>query len=689
MPSPEQSPADPADPADDAALVSRAEAAYAAGDLEGAVTGWEQLHSARVAGGDHEGAAEAACRVALHLLCDTGLMSPVRGWLVRAERLLDEDGDPQPARASVAMVRGYERFLSGDDAAAERAATEAVELGDRLGVLPAVVVGRTALGRLRILAGDVEQGLSLLDEVAAQLMSGEVDAFTSGIMYCELICAAQGLGLHDRAREWTDVMQRWGQTSAVGAIQGRCRVHRAELLRLSGPGEAAEDEAMLACDELRPWLRREFGWPLVELGTIRLLRGDLPGAEEALLEAHRQVWSPQPALALLRLVQGHPDVALALINDAVERPSHHPSKEQPPFGDLRLAPLLAAQVEIAQAVGEVALAGRASATLDAIATRYPGPGLAAAAALARARVALLRDDVDPAVAAGESAVQRWVELGAPYEAAVARVVLGAAHQRAGRHEQARLEWQAAREGFEAFGAHRALAQVETLLQGDRGAVSPPPRPTEAGVASFVRVDDWWRVTFRGVEVTVADLKGFRHLARLLAEPGREFHVLDLVALEHPRAGGAVGAHDAHETGVRRGADLGLPVLDEQAKAAYRRRVREVEEEIDEATGANDLGRLALAERDRDFLLAELARAVGLHGRDREVGGTQERARTSVTRSLRYALRRLVEAHPELGRHLDQHVHTGTCCSYLPDPLTPIEWVVSAAGSPPAAGVRPG
>lgn len=662
----------------DAALVMRAEAAYAAGDPEGAVTAWERLYAARLAGGDPEGAAQAACRVALHLLCDTGLMSPVRGWLGRAERLLDELGDPgepQPARALVAMVRGYERFLSGDDAAAERSAGLAVQLGDRLGVLPAVVVGRTALGRLRILAGAVEQGLALLDEVAAQLMSGEVDAFTTGIMYCELICAAQGLGLHDRAREWTDVMERWGQGSASGAVHGRCRVHRAELLRLSGPGADAEDEALLACDELRPWLRREFGWPLVELGTIRLQRGDLPGAEEALLEAHRQVWSPQPALALLRLAQGHPLVALALINDAVERPAQHPSKEQPPFGDLRLAPLLAAQVEIAAAVGEVELAGRACAALDAITARYQGPGLEASAALARARTALLGEDLDLAVEAGESAVQGWTEVGAPYEAASARVVLGAAHQQAGRVDRARLEWQAARDGFETFGAALALARVEALLQGDvAGRPEPADLPVD-GAAVFVRVGDCRRVAYRDVEVVLADLKGFRYLAHLLAEPGREFHVLDLVALESPGAGG-VAALDLGDGVVRRGADLGLPVLDEQAKAAYRRRVLDVEEDIDEATRANDLGRLELAERDREFLLAELARAVGLHGRDREVGGTTERARTSVTRSLRYALRRLVEVHPELGGHLDRHVRTGTCCSYVPDPLTPIAWDVA-------------
>ena len=668
MPSLEQTP-------DDASLVQRAEAAYAVGDPEGAVTAWERLYAARVARGEPEGAAEAACRVALHLLCDTGLMSPVRGWLGRAERLLEDDGEPQPARALVAMVRGYERFLSGDDPAAELAAGLAVELGDRLGVLPAVVVGRTALGRLRILAGDVERGLALLDEVAAQLMSGEVDAFTTGIMYCELICAAQGLGLHDRAREWTDLMERWGHGSAVGAVHGRCRVHRAELLRLSGPGAEAEDEAMLACDELRPWLRREFGWPLVELGTIRLLRGDLPGAEEALLAAHRQVWSPQPALALLRLEQGHPEVALALINDAVDRPSQHPSKEQPPFGELRLAPLLVAQVEIAGAAGEIELASRASASLDEITAHYSGPALEAGAALARARVALLEGDVDRAAIAAESAVRAWVELGAPYEAAVARVVLGTAHQQAGCPDRARLEWEAARDGFAAFGAVLALARVETLLRSDVGEPRSVGAP-EVGAASFVQVDGCRRVAYRDIEVVVPDLKGFRYLAHLLAEPGREHHVLDLVALENPAAGAPVGAREPAETSAaRRGPDLGLPALDEQAKAAYRRRLLEVEEDLDEATRANDLGRIALAGRDRDFLLAELGRAVGLRGRDREVGGSAERARTSVTRSLRYALRRLVEVHPELGQHLDTHVRTGTCCSYVPDPLTPIAWDV--------------
>ena len=115
------------------------------------------------------------------------------------------------------------------------------------------------------------------------------------------------------------------------------------------------------------------------------------------------------------------------------------------------------------------------------------------------------------------------------------------------------------------------------------------------------------------------------------------------------------------------------MIDDQARAAYRRRLREVEEDIEDARVMNDLGRLDLAERDRDYLLAELGSALGLGGRVRTSGGSPERARSSVTRSLRYALDRLATYHPDLGAHLARAVRTGAYCSYQPDPVAPIGW----------------
>ncbi|MEN8705124.1 MAG: hypothetical protein ABF306_03210 [Nocardioides marinisabuli] len=641
------------------ALEVQAAACYGAGDLERSIGSWERLHDLHEQRGETEQAGRAAAMTALHLLIDSGLMATVRGWNRRAEELLGPTPE-SPVWAVVAMVAGYERFFSGDPVAARELASRAVELGRERDVVAAVVVGRTALARLRILDGAVEEGLELLDEVAIELTSERVDPLTAGMMLCELVCAAQGVGRHDRAREWTEVMQRWRPGRAVGGINGRCRVHRAEMLRWSGPGEEAEAEAVAACEELRPWMRREYGWPLVELGTIRLRLGDLVGAEEALLEAHEHAWCPQPALALLRLAQGRGEEALALLDEAVAHPLPMPSKERPPFVELRVAPLLEAQAEVAAVLGRPQAVARAAERLEAIAQRWPGPGLCAAAALARARAELAAGR--PAVEAGTAAVAAWADAEAAYETAGAREVLAAALDAAGRPDAARLERDSALAAYQAFGA--ALDVRRLLAVAGQGEEEPGERAPGPPVAVFERLGSSRRVALGGVERVLPDLKGLRYLERLLVRPGEELHVLDLVAGEaDPQAPEGVVRVDAP----------GLLVLDEEAKAAYRRRLAEVEDDLEEAVRTDDLARQEMAARDRDYLLAELSRAVGLGGRDRRTGGSAERARTSVTRSLRYGLARLTEQHPDLGDHLSRRVRTGTYCCYEPDPLSPVTW----------------
>ena len=648
---------------DVAALEIRAEAAYGAGEFETAVGAWETAHGLRLAAGQYPEAAWAAGMVAMYLMIDTGMMTPVRGWLARADRLLADRADA-PASAIVAMVRTYERFMCGDPVGSRENAERAIRLGRELGVQPAVVIGQVAIARLRIADGEVDEGLAALDEVAALLMSGQVDPLTTGMMYCELICAAQWLALHDRARDWTEVMDRWGKGAAIGGIKGRCRVHRAELLRVTGPCDEAEQEALGACEELRPWMRREFGWPLAELGTIRLRRGDLAGAEAAFAEAHEHAWSPQPGLALLRLAQGDVAAASALIADAIEHPMSTPSKELPPFADLRLAPLLAAQAEIALRAGDASTAARAGTALAEIAARYSSPGLGAQAMSAQGQAHLAGGDASAAVDCLGAAVSAWAELGAPYEAACTRLDLGRAYRSLGHADRAQMEWFAAASAFRAFGAEGKASEADALTDPDRDGGAAPASGTPV-TADFRRVGGRRLLAFRGLEVELPDLKGFRYLERLLAEPGREFHVLDLVAVEQ-------GTLRTPKTAA---VDAGLPVLDDEARAAYRRRLADIEEDMEEAARMNDPGRLALAERDRDYLVAELSRAVGLGGRGRTVGGSAERARTSVARSLRYALDRMAEEHPALAGHLQQSVRTGSYCSYSPDPLAPVAWTL--------------
>ena len=90
--------------------------AYATGHVEATIEAWERAHTEAVRSGDALAAAGAATRVALHLLMDTALMAPIRGWVRRAERLL-EGYDETPAHAWVAVIR---ELRAADDGRRDR-----------------------------------------------------------------------------------------------------------------------------------------------------------------------------------------------------------------------------------------------------------------------------------------------------------------------------------------------------------------------------------------------------------------------------------------------------------------------------------------------------------------------------------------------------------------------------------------
>ena len=422
---------------------------------------------------------------------------------------------------------------------------------------------------------------------------------------------------------------------------------------------------------------------MTELGRIRLRRGDVEGAEEAFRAAHEAGWDPQPGLALVHLANG--DVALAArsVRDALDSPPNVPSKELPPHTELRRAPLLEAQVEIGVRAGDLDMARAAADELSRVAARFESKALTASATFARGTVGLAQGDVAGARRHLEVAVQLWNEIGAPYETARARMGLGQAYRAASNEEHAILEFRAARSAFERIGAVNQAAEAAWAC-GDAGAEAAtaperqPPAlltadPPTAGENMFRREGEYWCVAFRGQTIRLRDLKGLRYLARLLAHPGREFHVLDMVAGE---TGSAVDTEGSVEAGltISPGLDAGV-LLDAQAKNAYRRRLAEIDEDSEEALALGDHERAAQAQAEHDFLVNELARAVGLGGRDRHAASISERARASVTRAVRQAMARIQEHHPALGEHLSRTIRTGTYCAYLPDPRVPTAWML--------------
>jgi tetratricopeptide (TPR) repeat protein len=247
----------------------------------------------------------------------------------------------------------------------------------------------------------------------------------------------------------------------------------------------------------------------------------------------------------------------------------------------------------------------------------------------------------------------------------------------------------------AVGSAQVAGRVEALRESTRApataAVDPTtdpafvatPSPDGASPGSgprsshlFRREGEYWTVAHDGLVVRLRDSKGLRCLARLLASPGREVAAVELEAWDAgasaPGAPGRAGTADS-TTGTR--PDLGDAgaMLDDQAKADYRARIDELRSELDEAERFNDPGRAARAAEELEFLTQELARAVGLGGRDRRAASHAERARLNVSRAIRSAMRAVARDHPTLADHLAVTVRTGRFCSYTPDPRAPIDW----------------
>jgi hypothetical protein len=218
--------------------------------------------------------------------------------------------------------------------------------------------------------------------------------------------------------------------------------------------------------------------------------------------------------------------------------------------------------------------------------------------------------------------------------------------------------------------------------GSDGHAAQARRPlgsiaTIGGVTSwsvFRREGEYWSIVFAGDAFRLKDVRGLHYLAHLLRHPGREFHVLDLAAAGQAMPTSGLPKRPTPEDDLQRAwlSDTG-PVLDEQAKTAYRARLRELEEDLAGATSWADPVRAANARQERQFLADQLAAAVGLGGRDRKAGSAAERARVNITRSIRTALSRIRVHSPTLAGHLGATIHTGTFCSYTPDPRSPITW----------------
>jgi ATP/maltotriose-dependent transcriptional regulator MalT len=373
-----------------------------------------------------------------HAIC--ARPSVASGWLRRARRALD--GDRECSEYGNLVLREAETAHgSGELDRALKLTTAALDLGRRLPSTDLEAEALQTKGRILIDQGHIDDGMGHLDEAMLFAVEGRLRPFSTGKVYCSLIASCEEVGDYDRAAEWTEATMRWAQQYPFAIFPGICRLHRAIVLKRRGGLEAAAQEVVRACEELRQSHVASSAAAWAELGDIRRRLGQLDQAEEAFARSQELCGGPCGELALLRLAQGRVEEAMSTITSCVAGQSN-------PLGRAGLLPML---VQIAVAAGDLDAAHRALAELETTVATFRTATLRAAERSTRGRLQLAEED--PAARETlQQAVDAWHRLRVPYEEATARTLLGQALRSARDDAGATATFDAAARLFNQIGA---------------------------------------------------------------------------------------------------------------------------------------------------------------------------------------------------------------------------------------------
>ena len=580
----------------------------------------------------------------------------------RIQRLADADaalppGD-HPLRVALLGRMAVLRCALPDNLAAAHADGDAaVAMARRLDD-PDLLV--TALADRHIVAG----GLAGL--VAKAAAADEIVALGEHLRRPDI--ALQGYEW--RFGDCLDRGERNNASAALDALEAYAHVMPSPKWRWSALIRRASVHAVdgdlagvLACADQIADLGREvaeegeiLGMEFAIRGTAALLWGihddDLVELFDRLEEATR----PFLAMSFMGLMMARGCCSIGQPERAVPIVRRYATDPTPLFASLEGTSLVA---EMGVMVAELGLTDRAARVREALLPYRDRLGtgsgiqLQTPVATTLGRLALLLGDPATAVADHERAVALAEAMPSPTLVALTHTYLAQARAAAGDTAGAGAAMERARWVAEPLG----------MVLPDVGVTPVVASPPVVRRASLERMPgDTWRIESPHGAGTLADSLGVAQLARLLAAPpGREVAATELAGMD------AAPVPVAHDLGA---------ALDARAKREYRRRITELQDDIDQADADHDPERAARARLELDALVQELRRAVGLDGRDRPTGSGAERARVNVTRSLKRAVAAVAEQVPDLGAHLERSLRTGRFCSYTPEPSTALTWEVT-------------
>lgn len=433
---------------------------------------WARAHHEHLRRGDPARAVRCAFWLGFGHM-QRGEMAQGGGWLARAEGLLDECDPDCVERGYVLVPVALRALAEGDPPAAYATFSEVAAIAARCPDPDLLTIGRLGRGQALFALGDMREATALLDEAMVAVTTDEVSPPVVGLAYCAVIEACHDMLDVRRAQEWTQALSRWCESQPdLVPYRGQCLVHRSELMQLHGDWHDAISEAERAVQWLsQPPPQPSVGAACYQQAELHRLRGDCAAAEEAYRSASQWGHGVQPGLALLRLAQGQLDAAQASIRRVLDEAD----------GGADRSKVLPAYVEIMLAADDVPAARAGADDLATLADAHDVPFLAALSAHAQGAVLLAEGDPRASLTALRRAWAAWRDLGAPYEGARARVLIGLAYGMLGDDDSADMELDAARWVFQDLAAAPDVAGVDALTgPGGRSGARSVAGPSGGG-----------------------------------------------------------------------------------------------------------------------------------------------------------------------------------------------------------------
>jgi len=417
------------DAEDPQALAGLGLASWWLNELDDALRLHERAHAEFRRRGDPAGAARTAMWLARQHALIHGNAAAYRGWMARAERLL-QDAKPRVEHGWLELFR---HCSSSDPLEVDQAAQVAMAVARRFGDTDLEPLALAYSGLALVASGKIAEGMRRLDEAMAVATGGEAPSYdVLGEIYCTLLAACERAADPERAEQWRQMVDEFVRRYEYSPFGATCRTLYGAMLTTAGRWPEAERELLEALRSFEGGSRAMRVDAIVRLAALRIRQGRLEEAQGLLQDC---VEHPEAATsaAELCLARGEARQAAAILRRRL--------RDLGPTETLQAAPVLSLLVEADVADGDTT---SAHASIDRLMTMARVSGSAAITAVAElATGRVRRAEGQDAVPHLERALAGFARVGMPFQLAQTGVALAEAlfevnPQMAGTEAQAAL-----------------------------------------------------------------------------------------------------------------------------------------------------------------------------------------------------------------------------------------------------------